>query len=157
MIETPAVAFLQSSCDRRSPMTNSTFWRACTSPSSFFRRSSLLEGRTKQRRLAKPYSRSSWTTFEPIKPLDPVTRMQSFGETMDLRFIMVQSGRQASGAGSAYAKDGTDRSNEQVYFKERLEGCWEAAEPLSAGVGKCKADTRAPIRRSSKHKARPCL
>src|SRR5207248_3606243 len=115
----PAVAFLQSSCDRRSPMTNSTFWRADTSPSSFLRRSRLLEARTKQRRLAKPYSRSSWTTFDPIKPLDPVTRMQSFGEAMNLRFIMLQSGRQASSAGPAYAKAMTDRSNEQVYFKER--------------------------------------
>src|SRR5439155_5464556 len=91
MIETPAVAVLQSSCDRRSPMTNSTFWLACTSPSSFFTRSSLLEARTKQRRLAKPHSRSFSTTFEPIKPLDPVTRMQSFGEPMNLRFIMVQT------------------------------------------------------------------
>jgi hypothetical protein len=79
-------------------MTNSTFWRACTSPSSFFRRSSLLEGRTKQRRLAKPHSRSFSTTFEPIKPLDPVTRMQSFGGAMDVPFIMLQSGRQASDA-----------------------------------------------------------
>src|SRR5881275_2693117 len=113
MIETPAVAFLQSCCDRRSPMTNSTFWRACTSPSSFFRRSSLLEGRTKQRTVAKPYSRSFSTTFEPINPLDPVTRMQSFGEAMNLRFIMVQSGEQALGAGPAYAKAITDRSNEQ--------------------------------------------
>src|SRR6266513_6073809 len=152
MIETPAVAFLQSSCDRRSPMTNSTFWRACTSPSSFFRRSSLLEGRTKQRRLAKPYSRSSWTTFEPIKPLDRVTRMQSFGTAMDLRCIMVQSGRQASGAGPAYAKAMSDRSNEQVYFKERSEGYWEAADHFGVGVGRCKAENRASMRRPSKHK-----
>src|SRR5206468_12834627 len=117
MIETPAVAFLQSSCDRRSPMTNSTFWLAWTSPSSFFRRSSLLEGRTRQRTVVKPYSRSSWTTFEPIKPLDPVTRMQSFGEPMNLRFIMVQSARQASGAGPAYSKAMTDRSNKQVTLR----------------------------------------
>src|SRR5437763_3331171 len=155
MIETPAVAFRQSFCDRRSPMTNSTFWQACTSPSSFFRRSSLLEGRTRQRTVVKPYSRSSWTTFEPIKPLDPVTRMHSFGKAMDLRFIMVQSGRQASGAGPAYAKAMTDRSNELVYFKERLEGCWEAPDPLSVGVGRCRADNRVPMRRPSKHKARP--
>src|SRR5438094_5146883 len=139
MIETPAVAFLQSSCDRRSPMTNSTFWRACTSPSSFFRRSSLLEGRTKQRRLAKPYSRSSWTTFEPIKPLDPVTRMHSFGEAMNLRFIMLQSGRQASGAGPAFAKAMTDRSKEQVTLRNDLEGCWEAPDYVRVGVGRCKA------------------
>src|SRR4026208_1319133 len=120
MIETPAVAFLQSSCDRRSPMTNSTFWRACTSPSSFFRRSSLLEGRTKQRRLAKPYSRSSRTTFEPIKPLDPVTRMHSFGTAMDLRFIMVQSGRQASGAGPAYAKTMTAGATNRFTLRNDL-------------------------------------
>src|SRR5437763_15091675 len=155
MIETPAVAFRQSSCDRRSPMTNSTFWRAFTSPSSFFRRSSLLEGRTRQRTVVKPYSRNFSTTFEPIKPLDPVTRMQSFGEAMDLRFIMAQNGRQASGAGTSYAKAMTDRSNEQVYFKERREGCWEAPDHLSAGVGRCKADNRVPIHRPSKHKARP--
>ena len=156
MIETPAVAFRQSSSDRRSPMTNSTFWR-CTSPSSFFRRSSLLEGRTKQRRLAKPYSRSFSTTFEPIKPLDPVTRMHSFGKAMDLRFTMLQSGRQASGAGPASAKAMTDRSNEQIYFKERLEGCWEAADHESVGAGRCKADNRVPNHRPSKHRARPYL
>ena len=157
MIETPAVAFLQSSCDRRSPMTNSTFWRACTSPSSFFRRSSLLEGRTRQRTAVKPHSRSLSTTFEPIKPLDPVIRMQSFGEAMNLRFIMLQSGRQASGAGPAYAKAMTDRSNEQVYFKERREGCWEAPDQLRVDVGRCKADNRVPMRCHSKHKARPYL
>src|SRR5437763_7155968 len=157
MIETPAVAFPQSSCDRRSPMTNSIFWRACTSPSSFFRRSSLLEGRTRQRTVVKPHSRSFSTTFEPIKPLDPVTRMQSFGEAMDLRFIMVQSGRQASGAGLAYVKAMTDRNNEQVYFKERFEGCWEAADRVRAGAGRCKADTRVPMRRFSKRKVRPYL
>jgi hypothetical protein len=44
--------------------------------------------------------------------------MQSFGEAMDLRFIMVQNGRQASGTGPAYAKAMTERSNEQVYFKD---------------------------------------
>src|SRR5207248_9049082 len=137
MIETPAVAFLQSSCDRRSPMTNSTFWRAYTSPTNSFRRSSLLEGRRRQRTVVKPHSRSFSTTFEPIKPLDPVTRMQSFGEAMNLRFIMLQSGRQASGAGPACAKAMTDRSNEQVYFKERWEGCWEAADRVQAGAGRC--------------------
>jgi hypothetical protein len=30
----------------------------------------------------------------------------------------------------AYAKARTDRSNEQVYFKERFEGYWEIPEPL---------------------------
>ena len=138
-------------------MTNSTFWLAWTSPSSFFRRSSLLEGRTRQRTVVKPYSISFSTTFEPIKPLDPVTRMQSFGEAMKLRFIIAQSGRQASGAEPAYAKAMTDRSNEQVYFKERREGCWEAPDHLRVGVGRCKADNRAPMRRPSKHKARPYL
>ena len=137
-------------------MTNSTFWRAGTSPSNFFRRSSLLEGRTRQRTAVKPHSRSLSTTFEPIKPLDPVTRMQSFGEAMNLRFIMLQSGRQASGAGPAYAKAMTDRSNEQVYFKERREGCWEAPDQLRVDVGRCKADNRVSMRRHSKHKARPC-
>src|SRR4029077_18582998 len=49
--------------------------------STFCRRLSRLEDRTKQRILAKPYSRSISTTFEPIKPLDPVIRMRSPAET----------------------------------------------------------------------------
>src|SRR5207249_7420775 len=100
-------------------MINSTFLPAGNRSSASFKRGKRLDGRTKQRRLAKPYSRSFSTTFEPIKPLDPVTRMQSFGEAMNLRFIMVQSDRQASGTGPGYATAMTDKSNEQVYFKER--------------------------------------
>jgi hypothetical protein len=57
----------------------------------------------------------------------------------------------------AYAKAMTDRSNEQVYFKERREGCWEAPDHLRVGVGMCMADNRVPMRRPSKHKARPYL
>src|SRR5216117_3041031 len=91
MIEMPSVAFRQSSRDRRSPMTNSTFLPAGNRSSASFKRDKRLDGRTKQRRLAKPHSRSFSTTFEPIKPLDPVTRMQSFGEPMNLQFIMVQT------------------------------------------------------------------
>src|SRR5438105_4578939 len=70
---------------------NLTFLLASRSLSAFSRPPSRLEDRTKQWRLAKPYSRRISTTFVPIKPLDPVTRMQSFGEAMDLRFVMVQS------------------------------------------------------------------
>src|SRR6266480_1375235 len=120
MIETSSAAFLQSSRERRSPVTSSTFLPASNRLSAFSRRSIRLEGRMKQRRLAKPYSRSFSTTFEPIKPLDPVTRMHSFGTAMDLRFIMAQSGRQASGAGPAYAKAMTDRSKEQVTLRNDL-------------------------------------
>jgi len=36
---------------------------------------------------------------------------------------MAQSGRQTLGTGPACAKAMTDRSNGQVYFKERFEGC----------------------------------
>src|SRR5438309_11002968 len=105
-----------------------TFLLASRSLSAFSRRLSGLEDRMKQWSLEKPDSRRISTTFVPMKPLEPVTRMQSFGEAMDLRFIMVQNGRQASGAGPAYARAMTDRSNEQVYFNERCEGCWEAPD-----------------------------
>src|SRR5262245_20026889 len=84
MIETPSAAFSQSSRDRRSPLTNSTFLLASKSLSAFLRRSSRLEDRMKQRRLVKPYSKSFSTTFEPIKPLDPVTRMRSPANAIDL-------------------------------------------------------------------------
>src|SRR5437868_14190168 len=124
-----------------------TFLLASRSLSAFSRRLSRLEDRMKQWSLEKPDSRRISTTFVPIKPLDPVTRMQSFGEAMNLRFIMLQSGRQASGAGPACAKAMTDRSNEQVYFKERFEGCSEGPDSLPAGVGRCKADNRVPMRR----------
>src|SRR6266446_10139712 len=157
MIETPSTAFRQSSRDRRSPTTNSTFLPAGNRSSTSFKRGKRLDGRTKQRRLAKPYSRSFSTTFEPIKPLDPVTRMHSFGKAMDLRFTMLQSGRQASGAGPASAKAMTDRSNEQIYFKERLEGCWEAADHVPMGVGRYKVDNRVPMRCPSRRRERPSL
>src|SRR5438876_3321907 len=134
-----------------------TFLLASRSLSAFSRRLSRLEDRMKQWSLEKPDSRRISTTFVPMKPLDPVTRMQSFGEAMDLRFIMVQKRRQASGAGPAYAKAMTDRSNEQVYFKERREGCWEAPDHVRVGVDRCKADNRVPMHRPSKHKARPYL
>src|SRR5205814_8883329 len=87
MIETPSAAFRQSSRDRRSPMTNSTYHPAGNRSGASFQRDKRLDGRTKQRRLPKPYSRSFSTTFEPIKPLDPVTRMQSDGEAIYSRFI----------------------------------------------------------------------
>src|SRR5882724_4841657 len=87
MIETPSVAFRQSSRDRRSPMINSTFLPAGKRSSASFKRGKRLDGRTKQRRLAKPYSRSLSTTFEPIKPLDPVTRMRSPGEAIYSKLI----------------------------------------------------------------------
>jgi hypothetical protein len=51
-------------------------------PSTCSKRLSRLEGRTKQRRFAKPYSRSNSTTLAPMKPLEPVTRMRSPCETM---------------------------------------------------------------------------
>src|SRR5207253_10539858 len=86
MIETPSAAFRQSSRDRRSPMTNSTFLSAGNRSSASFKRDKRLEGRTKQRRLAKPYSRSFSTTLAPIKPFDPVTRMRSLGVTMYAKF-----------------------------------------------------------------------
>src|ERR1700737_1756571 len=82
MIETPSAAFRQSSRDRRSPMANSTFLPAGNRPSTSCKPGKWLDSRTKQRRLAKPYSRSFSTTFEPIKPLDPVTRMRSPGEAI---------------------------------------------------------------------------
>src|SRR5438309_4670198 len=91
-----------------------TFLLASRSLSAFSRRLSRLEDRMKQWSLEKPDSRRISTTFVPIKPLDPVTRMHSFGKAMDLRSIMVQNGRQASGAGPAYAKAMTDRATNRV-------------------------------------------
>src|SRR5438477_5417632 len=82
MIETPSAAFRQSSRDRRSPMAKSAFLPAGNRSSTSFKRGKRLDGRTKQRRLAKPYSISFSTTFEPIKPLDPVIRMRSSGEAI---------------------------------------------------------------------------
>src|ERR1700738_449878 len=81
MIETPSAAFRQSSSERRLPVTNSTSLSG-NRLISFFKHAKRLDGRTKQRRLAKSYSRSFSTTFEPIKPLDPVTRMRSPGKAI---------------------------------------------------------------------------
>src|SRR5690348_18215242 len=77
MIETRSAAFLQSSGERRSPLTSSTLTWVLNREIASSSRASLLEGRTKHRRLRKPYSRRISTTFAPIKPFDPVTRTRS--------------------------------------------------------------------------------
>src|SRR5438874_9805395 len=87
MVETPSAAFLQSSRETRSPATNSTFFPAGNRPSTSFKRFNWLEGRTKHRRLQKPYSRRVSTTFTPMKPFDPVTRMRSPDEAIYAKFI----------------------------------------------------------------------
>src|SRR6266576_1661812 len=102
MIETPSAAFLQSSRERRSPFTSSTFLPALNRLSAFSRRSSRLENRMKQRRLAKPYSRSFSTTLEPIKPLDPVTKIRSSVDAIYSEFIAELSGK--TGLGTARAE-----------------------------------------------------
>src|SRR5205085_9605719 len=60
---------------------------ASNQSSAFWSRPRRLKDRRKQRRLTKPYSRRISTTFDPIKPLDPVTRMQSDGEAICFRLI----------------------------------------------------------------------
>src|SRR5207248_3608835 len=82
--ETPSTAFRQSSRERRSPFINSTFFPPGQLSSISFKRPKRLEGRTKQPRLLKPYSSKLSTTFAPIKPLDPVTKMRSSGEAIYL-------------------------------------------------------------------------
>src|SRR5204862_7825339 len=77
MIETPSAALRQSSRERRSPVISSIFLPGSNRLRALSRRPSLLDGRTKHRILGKPYSRSFSTTFEPIKPLDPVTKIRS--------------------------------------------------------------------------------
>src|SRR5438067_11128783 len=85
--ETPSAAFRQSSRESRSPLINSTFLPDGHCSSRSFKRSKRLEGRIKQPRLANPYSSKISTTFAPIKPLDPVTKMRSSGETMYSKVI----------------------------------------------------------------------
>src|SRR5204862_6069544 len=82
MIETPSVAFRQSSGESRSPEISSTCFPARNRLSVSFKRSSRVESRMKQRRLKYPYSRRVSTTFVPMKPFDPVTRMRSHGLTI---------------------------------------------------------------------------
>src|SRR5262245_58165398 len=80
--ETSCAAFRQSSRESRFPETNSTASACECWPITFLRFSSLLEGRTKHRRLVKPYSRRQSTTFAPIKPLAPVIRRHSSESTI---------------------------------------------------------------------------
>ena len=51
-------------------------------PNVAFRRSSLLNGRTKHRIFPKPYSSSVSTTLTPIKPLEPVIKIRSSTEAI---------------------------------------------------------------------------
>jgi len=69
-------------------------------------------------------TRSSAALGNCLNTRETESKCPKFGRAMDLGFIMVQNGRQASGAGLAYVKTMTDRSNEQVYFKERCAGSW---------------------------------
>src|SRR6266436_2560267 len=87
MMETPSAAFLQSSRETRSPASNSTFFPAGNRPSTSFNRFSWLEGRTKHRRLERPYSRRVSRTFTPMKPFDPVTKMRSPDEAIYAKYI----------------------------------------------------------------------
>ena len=64
-----------------------------TAPATFLSLSSLLEGRTKQRRLKKPYWRSVSTTFVPIKPFEPVIKIRSPGEQINSGFtVTIETG-----------------------------------------------------------------
>src|SRR6266404_8743244 len=87
MIETPSAALRQSSRESKLPETSSTLLTAGNRLSTSSKRFRWLDGRTKQRRPKKPYSRSVSTTFAPTKPLDPVTKMRSFEETIYFSFI----------------------------------------------------------------------
>src|ERR1700726_1926366 len=98
MIETPAVAPRQSSGERRSPATSSTQFLDGNRSKTSFNRFNRLEGRTRQRRLVKPYLRRVSMTFAPMKPLAPVTRMRSVRETIYdeviwIRFHLLQTPR----------------------------------------------------------------
>src|SRR5258708_18044722 len=93
MIEIPSAASLQSPGESRSPENSSTFIPAGCRSSTFFKRFSWLEGRTKQRRFAKPYSRRVSTTFTPTNPFDPVTKIRSVDEVAHSRSIDVSSSR----------------------------------------------------------------
>src|ERR1039457_5471522 len=97
MTETPAAACRQSSRESRSPEITSVFLPAGHFLRICFRRSNLLDGRTKQRRLAKPYSSRISTTFAPMKPLEPVTKMRSADEIMQVEFIRLQNWREKNG------------------------------------------------------------
>src|SRR5438067_5976038 len=85
--ETPSAAFRQSSRESKSPLINSTFLPDGHWSNRSFKRSKRLEGRIKQPRLPNPYSSKISTTFAPIKPFDPVTKMRSSGETMYSKVI----------------------------------------------------------------------
>src|SRR6185295_4674259 len=87
MTEVPAAALAQSSGDSKSPATSSTHPSAENLRRVFFRRSRRLDGRTKQRRLVKPYSSRISTTFAPMKPLEPVTRTRSAFDTINSLLI----------------------------------------------------------------------
>src|SRR6266513_1579796 len=85
--ETSCVAFRQSSRERRSPVTISTFLPASTEPSACSRRPIRLGDLTKQNMLEKPYSRRISTTLVPMKPLDPVTKIRSSKDIMYSEFM----------------------------------------------------------------------
>jgi len=46
-------------------------------------------------------------------------------------------------------------ATDRFTLRNDLEGCWEAPDHVRVGVGRCKADNGVPMRRPSKHKARP--
>jgi hypothetical protein len=117
MIETPSAAFRQSSSQSRSPETNFTFFPAGNRFNASFKRSKRLEDRTKQRRLLKPYSRRVSTTLAPMKPFDPVTRMQSVRETIydeviwiRFHFLQVRPLAITDAAVNCLAADSAERS-----------------------------------------------
>src|SRR5260370_17335778 len=93
MIETPSVARRQSSTDKRSPENNSTFLPPEDPRRTFRKRSSRLEGRTKQRRFVNPCSSSVSTTLAPMNPLDPVINIRSLEETVYSTLIDLVSSR----------------------------------------------------------------
>src|SRR5205814_4186601 len=80
-------ALRQSSRERRSPVTTSTVLLRVNRARTWRKRSTSLEGRTKQRILVKPHFRRHSTNFGPMKPLGPVTRRFSSGAAIYLEFI----------------------------------------------------------------------
>lgn len=82
---TPSVALTQSSRDKRSPLTSSTFIVPGSSR-MLSKRLRRLECRTKQRIFLNPYSRRICTTLVPIKPFAPVTRIRSSDEMIYILF-----------------------------------------------------------------------
>src|SRR4029453_7371562 len=91
MTEVPAAALAQSSGDSKSPVTSSTHPSAENLRRAISRRSRRLDGQTKQRKLEKPYSSRISTTFAPMKPLEPVTRMRSALGAMNSPVIWLRS------------------------------------------------------------------